>query len=62
MLCPHVFAPLDANEKAVTRDARRFGPSLASLASNPSSLYASPEEYARLYGNAGPPKEPPRRR
>ena len=42
---------------AVTRDARIFGPGLAAMPS-----YASPAEYARLYGDAGPPASPPRRR
>ena len=44
-------------ETVVSRDARIFSPSFASMSS-----YASPAEYARLYSDAGPAAAPPPRR
>ena len=59
---PHAFMVKSETDESgvetvVSRDARIFSPSFASMSS-----YASPAEYARLYSDAGPAAAPPPRR
>lgn len=60
-MSPHAVVHFDEDGdmfRGVTRDARIFGG--VGFDAHPS--YAAPAEYARMYGNRGPPPSPQRRR